>query len=57
MSRFAQPRCFLEHRVEHRREIAGGSINDPQHFDESSLLSLTLVTFSLRLSKSALQVG
>jgi hypothetical protein len=48
---------LLQNSVEHRLEIAGGSIGDPQHFGESSLLSLTLVTFGLRLSKSALEVG
>ena len=33
-----QPRCLFEHRVEHRRQIAGRSIDDLQYFGGCGLL-------------------
>ena len=34
----AQPRRLFEHRVEHRREVAGRGIDDPQHLGGRGLL-------------------
>ena len=36
--RLAQAKRFFQHRVEHRREIAGRSVNDPQYLGRSGLL-------------------
>ena len=36
--RLAQPRRLFEHRVEHRREIAGRGIDDPQYLGGGGLL-------------------
>src|SRR5260370_700397 len=34
----AQPRCLLQHCVEHRREVAGRGVDDPQHLGGRGLL-------------------
>ena len=39
---FAEPQCFFEHRVEHRREVTGRGIDDLQHFGGHDLLFQSL---------------
>src|SRR5438309_11883875 len=42
----AEPHCLFEHRVEHRREVAGGGIDDPQNLGGCGLLVERLARLS-----------
>ena len=42
---------FFQYRVEHRREITGRGIDDPEHLGRRRLLLLRLVTLSFAFSK------
>ena len=53
----AQPRCLFEHRVEHRREVAGRGVDDPQHLGGRGLLLQRLGQFGGALLDALLQLG
>jgi hypothetical protein len=55
---------LFQHRIEHRREIAGRAVDDSQHLGGRGLLRLRLIAFGgallqplLRIGKLALQIG
>src|SRR6516165_1265958 len=49
--------CFLQYRVEHRRESAWRAVDDAQHLGSCGLLLERLVTLGFALSKLTLQIG
>ena len=51
----AEIMCLLQHRVEHRREVAGRGIDDLQHLGGRGLLLQRLVTLGVALSKLPLE--
>src|SRR5207253_9211710 len=59
VSGLAQPHCFFEHRVEHRREIAGRGIDDPQDLGgrglcfKASRVSVISRAFSIAITACA----
>jgi len=56
-SSLAETGRLFEHRVEHRREIAGRGIDDLQYLCGRSLLFERLVTLGFALDKLTLQIG
>ena len=62
--RLAQAHRLVEHRLEHRREIAGGAVDDLQDFGGGRLLFESLITLrsevvslGVALSKLTLEIG
>jgi hypothetical protein len=54
---FAEPGSLFEHRVEHRREVAGRAVDDLQHLGHRRLSRQSLVALGSALGKLALQIG
>ena len=55
--RLAQARCLFEHRVEHRREVAGRAVDDPQHLGGGGLLVECLREFGSAVFDLLFEVG
>jgi len=53
----AQPRCLIEHRVEHGREIAGRGIDDLQYLGGRGLLLRELIALGKGLIEPPLQLS
>ena len=51
------PHCLVEHRVEHRFELTGRGIDDPQHFGRRGFPLQRIVTLGFALGKLTLQIG
>jgi hypothetical protein len=51
----AEAVCFIQYRLEHRREVAGRTVDDPQHLGGRGLLLQGLVTLGIALVQPALQ--
>jgi hypothetical protein len=49
--------CFLQYRVEHRRESAWRAVDDAQHLGSCGLLLERLVTLGFALGKLTSQIG
>jgi hypothetical protein len=54
---FAQPHRLFEHRVEHRREVAGRGVDDLQDLGRRGLSGQRLVSLSVGRGKIALKIG
>ena len=52
-----QPHGFVEHRIEHRRKVAGRGVDDLQYLGGRGLLSERLVALRSAFGKLALQIG
>jgi hypothetical protein len=52
-----QAHCFFEHRVEHRREIAGRRVDDLQDLGGRGFSGQRRVTLGLALGKLTSQIG
>jgi hypothetical protein len=55
--RLAQPYRLFQHRVEHRREVAGRTVDDPQYLGGRSFSGQRLVQFGRALLQFALEIG
>ena len=53
----AKAHSLFEHRVEHRREVAGRGVDDLQHLGGRGLLLQRFGEFSLTLGKPMSQIG